>query len=80
MPQRKRWIVVFDDAALRDFEDVTSRDERKAVLTAVHNLKELGGALPTPHMKSLKGRTCSSFALAPVAVPCAPSTRGAATS
>jgi hypothetical protein len=50
-------MVEFDFAALLDFEDVTSRGERKAVLTVVHKLKDLGGSLPSPHMKSLKGET-----------------------
>lgn len=48
-------MVEFDLAAVVDFEDVSGRSERRAVLTAVHKLKELGADLPSPHMKSLKG-------------------------
>jgi len=39
-----------------DFEDVKSRGDRKAVFNVVQKLKDLGPALPSPHMKSLKVR------------------------
>jgi hypothetical protein len=49
------WLVEFDADAVIDFEDVKSRGERKAVFNVVQKLKDLGPALPSPHMKSLKG-------------------------
>lgn len=48
-------VVEFDADAVVDFEDVKGRDDRKAVFTVVHKLRELGSRLPSPHMKSLKG-------------------------
>lgn len=49
------WVVEFDSDAVIDFEDVKSRGNRKAVFNVVQKLKDLGPALPSPHMKSLKG-------------------------
>ena len=50
------WVVEFDSDAVIDFEDVKSRSDRKAVFNVVQKLKDLGPDLPSPHMKSLKGR------------------------
>jgi hypothetical protein len=50
------WTVDFDSNAVIDFEDVKSHGERKAVFNVVQKLKDLGPALPSPHMKSLKGQ------------------------
>lgn len=55
--QPKAWVVDFDSEAILDFEDVKSRGDRKAVFNVVQKLKDLGPALPSPHMKSLKGET-----------------------
>lgn len=52
----KRWVVDFDGDAVVDFEDVKSRGDRKAVFNVVQKLKDVGPDLPSPHMKSLKGR------------------------
>jgi hypothetical protein len=49
------WLVEFDSDAVIDFEDVKSRGDRRAVFNVVQKLKDLGPALPSPHMKSLKG-------------------------
>lgn len=49
-------VVEFDSDAVIDFEDVKSRGDRKAVFNVVQKLKDVGSALPSPHMKSLKGR------------------------
>ncbi|HET9676277.1 MAG TPA: type II toxin-antitoxin system RelE/ParE family toxin [Solirubrobacterales bacterium] len=46
----------FDSDAVIDFEDVKSRGGRKAVFNVVQKLKDLGPDLPSPHMKSLKGK------------------------
>jgi hypothetical protein len=54
--QPKTWIVDFDSDAVIDFEDVKSRGDRKAVFNVVQKLKDVGPNLPSPHMKSLKGR------------------------
>lgn len=54
---RKVWVVDFDGDAVLDFEDVKSKGDRKAVFNVVHRLKQLGPDLPSPHMKSLKGKT-----------------------
>ena len=54
--QPRAWVVEFDSDAVIDFEDVKSRSDRKAVFNAVQKLKDLGPNLPSPHMKSLKGR------------------------
>lgn len=54
--QREKWIVDFDSAAVIDFEDVKSRGDRKAVFNVVQKLKDVGPDLPSPHMKSLKGK------------------------
>lgn len=51
------WVVDFDSDAVIDFEDVKSRGERKAVFNVVDKLRALGPDLPSPHMKSLKGKT-----------------------
>lgn len=53
--QSRIWLVEFDSDAVIDFEDVKSRGDRKAVFNVVQKLKDLGPALPSPHMKSLKG-------------------------
>jgi hypothetical protein len=54
--QPKTWVVYFDSDAILDFEDVKSRGDRKAVFNVVQKLKDVGPDLPSPHMKSLKGR------------------------
>jgi len=54
--QPRAWVVEFDSDAVIDFEDVKSRSDRKAVFNVVQKLKDLGPDLPSPHMKSLKGR------------------------
>ncbi len=54
--QPKTWVVGFDSDAVIDFEDVKSRGDRKAVFNVVQKLKDVGPDLPSPHMKSLKGR------------------------
>jgi hypothetical protein len=51
------WVVEFASDAVIDFEDVKSRSDRKAVFNVVQKLQDLGPALPSPHMKSLKGRS-----------------------
>jgi hypothetical protein len=55
--QPKSWVVDFDADAVLDFEDVKSRGDRKAVFNVVQKLKDVGPELPSPHMKSLKGRS-----------------------
>jgi hypothetical protein len=52
---RKAWLVEFDEGAVRDFEDVKGRQERRAVFNVANKLKELGPDLRDPHVKSLKG-------------------------
>lgn len=54
--QPKTWVVDFDGDAVIDFEDVKSRGDRKAIFSVVQKLKDVGPKLPSPHMKSLKGR------------------------
>lgn len=54
--QSKMWVVDFDSDAVIDFEDVKSRGDRKAVFNVVQKLKDVGPDLPSPHMKSLKGK------------------------
>lgn len=54
--QPKTWVVDFDSEAVLDLEDVKSRGDRKAVFNVVQKLKDVGPDLPSPHMKSLKGR------------------------
>jgi hypothetical protein len=54
--QVKTWVVDFDNDAVLDFEDVKSRGDRKAVFNVVQKLRDVGPDLPSPHMKSLKGR------------------------
>ena len=49
-------MVEFASDAVIDFEDVKSRGDRKAVFNVVQKLKDLGPDLPSPHMKSLKGK------------------------
>jgi hypothetical protein len=45
---------------------VRSRGDRKAVFNVVQKLKDVGPDLPSPHMKSLKGRS-DLFDVAPTA-------------
>jgi hypothetical protein len=52
----KVWIVDFDGDAVLDFEDVKSKGDRRAVFNVVYKLQQLGPDLPSPHMKSLKGK------------------------
>jgi hypothetical protein len=54
--QPRAWLVEFDSDAVVELEDVKSRGDRKAVFNVVQKLKDLGPDLPSPHMKSLKGR------------------------
>jgi len=51
------WVVDFDSNAVIDFEDVKSRGDRKAVFNVVQKLRDVGPDLPSPHIKSLKGRS-----------------------
>jgi hypothetical protein len=51
----EHWVVDFDAGAVRDFEDVKARDERRAVFTVIDKLRQLGPKLQGPHMKSLAG-------------------------
>jgi hypothetical protein len=55
MPERRRFPVDFDEGAVRDFESVRSKDERKAVFNVVDKLAQLGPRLVPPHIKSLAG-------------------------
>lgn len=48
-------IVHWHDGAVVDFEEVKSREERKAVFNAVDKLVRLGAELAPPHMKKLRG-------------------------
>jgi hypothetical protein len=48
-------LVTYDAGAVRDFEALKSREERKATFTAVDKLAALGPKLLPPHAKSLKG-------------------------
>ncbi len=41
----RQWNVDFDEGAVRDFEAVKEKDERRAVFTVVDKLRELG-----PHL------------------------------
>ncbi|HST70381.1 MAG TPA: type II toxin-antitoxin system RelE/ParE family toxin [Solirubrobacterales bacterium] len=50
------WSVEFDGDAVVDFEKVKARGDRKAVFNVVQKLMDLGPDLPSPHMKSLKGK------------------------
>jgi phage-related protein len=48
--------VYYDPDCLADFnEEVSSKEERKAVYNAVDKLRRLGEQLRPPHMKPLKG-------------------------
>ncbi len=49
------WVVDFDEGAVRDFEAVKSREERKAVFNVVDKLTQLRPRLVPPHIKSLAG-------------------------
>ncbi len=48
-------MVSFDEGAVRDFESVKNRAERRAILTATDKLRQLGPDLGMPHAKSLSG-------------------------
>lgn len=50
-----QWVIDFDEGAVRDFEAVKGREERRALFTAVDKLRQLGPKLQVPHVKSLKG-------------------------
>ena len=52
---RQQWNVDFDEGAVRDFEAVKSKEERKAVFNAIDKLRQLGPRLVPPHVKSLAG-------------------------
>jgi hypothetical protein len=47
--------------AVLDFEEVKSREERRATFTAIDKLVRLGVDLAPPHMKKLKGELCGRF-------------------
>lgn len=51
----RTWVVHFDSDAVADLEGVKSREDRRAVFNVVRKLKDVGPALPSPHMKSLRG-------------------------
>lgn len=51
----QQWNVDFDEGAVRDFEAVKAKDERKAVFNAVDKLRQLGPRLGPPHIKALAG-------------------------
>lgn len=53
----QQWNVDFDEGAVRDFEAVKAKDERKAVFNAVDKLRQLGPRLGPPHIKALTGET-----------------------
>lgn len=55
MAGRQQWNVDFDEGAVRDFEAVKSKEERKAVFNAIDKLRQLGPRLVPPHVKSLAG-------------------------
>lgn len=55
MPGRRQWNVDFGDGAVRDFEAVKAKDERKAVFNVLDKLRQLGPRLVPPHLKSLAG-------------------------
>lgn len=55
MPGRQQWNVDFDEGAVRDFETVKAKDERKAVFNVLDKLRQLGPRLAPPHVKSLAG-------------------------
>ena len=55
MAGRRQWNVDFDEGAVRDFEGVKGREERRAVFTVVDKLRQLGPRLVPPHVKSLAG-------------------------
>ena len=48
-------MVTWDADAFGDFESLTNRAERKATLATIWKLRDLGGGLGPPHMKSLRG-------------------------
>ena len=50
-----QWVIDFDEGAVRDFEAVKGKEERRALFTAVDKLRQLGPKLVAPHVKSLKG-------------------------
>ena len=54
---RRKFIVDFTDDAVRDFDALKAKDERKALFNVVDKLRQLGPKLMSPHMKSLKGET-----------------------
>ena len=55
MPGRRQWNVDFDAGAVRDFEAVKAKYERKAVFNVLDKLRQLGPRLVPPHVKSLAG-------------------------
>lgn len=55
MPGSRQWNVDFDEGAVRDFEAVKAKGERKAVFNVVDKLRQLGPRLVPPHVKSLAG-------------------------
>jgi len=55
MTGRQQWNVDFDEGAVRDFEAVKSKEERKAVFNAIDKLRQLGPRLVPPHVKLLAG-------------------------
>jgi hypothetical protein len=50
-------VVHWHDEAVLDFEEVRSREERKAVFNAVDKLARLGSDLAPPHSKKLRGES-----------------------
>lgn len=57
MPVSRQWNVDFDEGAVRDFEAVKAKGERRAVFNVVDKLRQLGPRLVPPHVKSLAGET-----------------------
>jgi len=47
--------VDFTEGAVRDFDGVKGKEERKAIFNAIDKLRQLGPKLIPPHIKSLKG-------------------------
>jgi hypothetical protein len=64
------WLVDFDNGALKDMEEVKSRGDFRAVLSAADKLQNLGPRLSSPYMKSLKGEV-DLFELRPKQGACA---------
>lgn len=55
-------MVIYDpDAVIEFVMAVKSKEERKAIFSAVDKLRELGERLPPPHMKPLRGEAAAGL-------------------